>query len=222
MRYIEGQPLEDLSDPAEHYQVIGRWSALFHDQVRKWSLPHWFKRFSWDIADMVGPSSRWGRWERVADVDDAELALLTRAQERALSILDTIPKNSRTWGLIHADLRPANVLVSADHLTVIDFDDSGFSYFLYDFAAALSCVEHEPYAPAMARAWIAGYREVDNLGGQDLLYACALSMLRRLQILGWTGGHREDALPDGLFAAQLPGSVEIARRFNESPTWLLD
>ncbi|MDR2347478.1 MAG: phosphotransferase [Bifidobacteriaceae bacterium] len=221
-RFVAGAPLEDLPDPAGYYRTIGRWSALFHDHARHWRLPYGFKRFAWDIDDMVGPSCRWGRWEGVAQLEDAELALLTRAQERALAHLDSLPKNRGTWGLIHADLRPSNILADAGDLTVIDFDDCGFSYFLYDFAAALSFVEHEPYAPAMARAWVEGYQEIAPLSSQDLVHAGALSMIRRLQMLGWTDGHREDALPDGLYRAQLPGTVEVARRFAASPTWLID
>ncbi|MDR1634711.1 MAG: phosphotransferase [Bifidobacteriaceae bacterium] len=221
-RYVDGRPLEDLRDPAQHYRIIGRWTALFHQQARAWTLPRGFRRFTWDIDDMVGPSCRWGRWETVARLPDSELALLTRAQELALTLLEDLPKNSETWGLIHADLRPANVLVAGDKLTVIDFDDSGFSYYLYDYAAALTLVEHHSYAPAMATEWMAGYQEVTPLSSKEILHASALSMVRRLQGLGWTGGHREDALPDGLFAEQLPGTVEVARHFLKSPTWLLD
>ena len=107
-------------------------------------------------------------------------------------------------------------------LTVIDFDDCGFSYFLYDYAAALSFVEHEPYAPAMAKGWIAGYREIAPLSEQDIACASALSMIRRLQMVGWTTNHYADALPDGLYDAQVPGTVLCARRYLESPTWLLE
>ncbi|GHS86054.1 hypothetical protein AGMMS50218_05120 [Actinomycetota bacterium] len=47
-------------------------------------------------------------------------------------------------------------------------------------------------------------------------------MIRRLQMLGWTTTHREDALPPELWAAQVPGTVEVARRYLRSGTWLLD
>ncbi|KGM13744.1 phosphotransferase enzyme family protein [Cellulomonas bogoriensis] len=222
-RFIQGEVLEDLPDPAEHYQVIGRWSALLHDHARRWDKPHGFTRFTWAYTDMVGPGSRWGRWEdAVGEGSEADAALLRSAQERALELLGDLPRTRETWGVIHADLRPSNVMTDGERLTIIDFDDCGFGYFLYDYAAALSFVEHEPYAPAMARAWVAGYQEVAPLSSTDLRHASALSMLRRLTMLGWTTNHRADALPDGLHAAQLPGTLTVARRFLESPTWLLD
>ncbi|PZR52643.1 phosphotransferase [Xylanimonas oleitrophica] len=220
-RFVTGQALEDLPDPAAHYQTIGRWSALFHAQARTWEAPHGFTRFTWDLADMVGPGCRWGRWED-AVTDPAHRRLLQSAQDRAMEELADLPRVPGRWGLIHADLRPSNILADGDRLTVIDFDDCGYGYYLYDYAAALSFVEHEPYAPAMAAAWVAGYREVAPLGEDDLRHASALSMLRRLQMLGWTTSHRADALPPGLYEAQLPGTVEVASRFLASPTWLLD
>lgn len=220
-RYVPGRVLEDLPDPASYYRVIGRWSALFHEHARRWTPPPGFTRFTWAIEDMVGPTCRWGRWED-AVTDPADTALLVRAQERAVALLADLDRDERGWGLIHADLRPSNILADGDRLTVIDFDDCGFGYYLYDYAAALSFVEHEPYAPAMARAWMAGYGEVAPLDSDDVRHASALSMLRRLTMLGWTTNHRPDALPPGLHAAQLPGTLDVARRFLASPTWLLD
>lgn len=220
-RFVDGAPLEDTADPAECYWTIGSWTARFHAHARSWELPFGFERFTWSLADVVGPTARWGPWEpAVASGDDA--ALLRRAQDRALGLLADLPTTPEHWGLIHADLRPSNIMAAPDgSLTVIDFDDCGFGYYLYDFAAALTFVEHEPYAPAMARAWVEGYREVAPLTDADLVHACALSMLRRVQMLGWTTGHRPDALPPGLFNAQLPGARECARRFLADPRWLL-
>lgn len=220
-RFVSGAVLEDLPDPTPYYRVIGRWSALFHAHARAWRPPHGFTRFTWTLADMVGPDCRWGRWED-AVADPADAALLLSAQGRAVELLADLPLDPSTWGLIHADLRPSNILADGDTLTIIDFDDCGFGFYLYDYAAALSFVEHEPYAPAMARAWLAGYQEVAPLTADDLRHASALSMLRRLTMLGWTTNHRADALPDGLYDAQLPGTVEVARRFLASPTWLVD
>lgn len=220
--FVEGVVLEDLPDPSSYYRVIGRWAAQFHIHARSWQKPDGFKRFEWGLSDMVGDHPRWGRWEDV-DLTSEEFSLLKRAERAALDVMEQVPRTRSTWGLIHADLRPSNVIASADGtLTVIDFDDCGYSYFLYDYAAALSFVEHEPYAPAMAREWIAGYREVMPLSDDDLVRASALSMIRRLQMLGWTTNHYADALPDGLYDAQAPGTVMCAKRYLDNPLWLLE
>lgn len=219
--FVKGAVLENLPDPSAWYGTIGTWSALFHQHSRSWKKPEWFERFTWDTTDMVGEHPRWGRWENAA-LTPEEFALFKLAEEQALEVIDRIPRDENTWGLIHADLRPSNIIAADDGTpTVIDFDDSGYSFFLYDYAAALSFVEHKPYAPKMAQEWVAGYQKVAPLSTGDLAAASALSMIRRLQMVGWTTNHYADALPDGLYDEQVPGTVECARRYLENPLWLL-
>ncbi len=56
------------------------------------------------------------------------------------------------WGLIHADLRPSNIMIDGADLTVIDFDDCGFTWFLDDFASALTLDgARRPGVPRTAR-----------------------------------------------------------------------
>ncbi len=107
-------------------------------------------------------------------------------------------------------------------LTVIDFDDAGYSWYLYDYASSLSFSGHKDYAPDLAKAWVRGYQAVAGEFSDDELHVMsALSMIRRLQMLGWTTNHREDALPDGLAAQQAPGSVMCAKRYLDDLPWLL-
>ena len=54
------------------------------------------------------------------------------------------------FGLIHADMRLANLLVSGADLHVIDFDDCGFGWFIFDIGASLSFIEHDPRVPRCA------------------------------------------------------------------------
>lgn len=222
MAYVEGAALEDLPDPSPYYRTLGSWAARFHNQARTWQPPRGFTRFTWGIDDMIGSNPRWGRWQD-ADLTPSERGLFLRAQHAALQVVRTLPRTRGTWGLVHADLRPSNIIAAPDGtLTVIDFDDCGYSWYLYDFAAALSFVEHKAYAPAMAKLWMEGYREVSLLTESDVYAACALSMVRRLQMLGWTTNHYADALPEGLYDEQIPGTVICAERYLDSPTWLLD
>ena len=222
-KYVDGTVLEDLDNPAPYYETIGRWAARFHDQSRTWQPPRGFTRFNWDISNMVGPSPRWGRWED-ADLTDSDKQLCEQALWKALDIVIKVPRTTHTWGLIHADLRPSNIIRDNDgRLTVIDFDDAGYSWFLYDYASSLSFIEHESYAPELAKSWVRGYEAVSgSFTDEELQIMSALSMIRRLQMLGWTTNHREDALPGNLAAQQAPGSVECARRYLDNPLWLLE
>ncbi|MCV2392946.1 phosphotransferase [Actinotalea sp. M2MS4P-6] len=217
-KFVPGQILEDVSEPVPHYREIGRMTARLHEHTMGWQEPRGFTRHSWQIADMIGPAARWGRWEGAGQDD----RLLRRAQEAALAVIADAPRGPGAWGLIHADLRPSNIMVDDGGLTVIDFDDCGYSWYLYDFAAALSFIEHVPEAPEMASEWVEGYSEIRPLTRGDLETGCALSMIRRLQMFGWTTTHRSDALPPELWDAQGSGTTEVAERYLRSATWLLE
>ena len=221
-QYVDGTVLEDLDNPAPYYETIGRWAALLHEHSRHWQPPYGFTRFNWDISNMVGLSPRWGRWED-ADLSERQKALCEQALHKALDVVLNVPRNHRTWGLIHADLRPSNIIRDDEgKLTVIDFDDAGYSWFLYDYAASLSFIEHEDYAPELAQSWVRGYESIEGrFSNEEIEIMSALSMIRRLQMLGWTTTHRLDALPRDLAVQQLPGSLECAQRYLKNQRWLL-
>lgn len=219
--FVRGAVLEDVADTRPYYEQIGAMTARLHEHARTWERPVGFRRLSWTLQEMLGERSRWGDWRRAA-LDHGQRAILEAAEAAAREQLETLPQDATTWGLIHADLRPSNIMTDGSSLTVIDFDDCGDGWYLYDFAAAFSFIEHEPYATAIARAWIAGYRSVSPLSDSELRHAVALSMIRRLTMLGWTTTHREDALPEDIWSAQVPGSVEVASRYLQSPTWLIE
>ena len=152
----------------------------------------------------------------------AERGFLESAERSALATIADAPRTPTDWGLIHADLRPSNLMIDDGVLTVIDFDDCGYSWYLYDFASALTFMEHVDDAPTMAKEWVEGYSEVRPLSRTGEQLACALSMTRRLQMLGWTTTHREDALPPALWTAQKDGTLAVAEACRRSPTWLID
>ena len=219
--FVRGRMLEDLPDQPSHFARIGAMAAQLHQHSRSWRRPDGFRRFDWTLEDMIGASARWGSWERAA-LTDGERETLRRAADAARAVLATHPVTPGNWGLIHSDIRPSNIMIDGSELVVIDFDDSGFSYYLYDFASALTFYEHLPQAIPMAGNWLEGYRSVLPLSAAELDAAAALSLVRRLTMLGWATTHREDALPAELWQGNLPGTIDVARRYLERPLWLVD
>jgi len=222
--WVDGEILEQRTDAAAHYERLGTLAGLFHEHSSDWGAPEGFRRFAWRLDDMVGPNARWGHWS-AAPLTAAERTMLAAAEQRARRIVEStlgpdVDPDPAHWGLIHADLRPTNVMATASGLAIIDFDDAGYSYLLYDFAASLTFLEHRPEARVMAAAWLAGYQRVRPVSEAQLDAAVALSMLRRLTMLGWQQTHREDALPPDLWAENLPGTVAVAHAFLEDARWL--
>jgi Ser/Thr protein kinase RdoA (MazF antagonist) len=219
--FVRGEVLEDLPDAASHYREIGALTAVLHDHAMSWEPPTGFERFAWGVEELIGADARWGSWENgVASPTD--LRLLRDAQSRALEVLGESERTGEGWGLIHSDLRPSNIMVDDGAMTIIDFDDCGHSWLLYDFGAALSFYEHRDEAARMAAQWLDGYRSIRPLSRADLEQASALSLVRRLTLLGWSTTHRPDALPADLWAEILPGTVEIADRYLRRPLWLTE
>ena len=53
-------------------------------------------------------------------------------------------------------MRLANLLIDGDVTKVIDFDDCGFGWLLYDCATTVSFFEHKPEVPELLAAWVRG------------------------------------------------------------------
>jgi Ser/Thr protein kinase RdoA (MazF antagonist) len=88
-------------------------------------------------------------------------------------------------------MRLANLLRDGDRFSVIDFDDCGFGWYMYDLAAALSFVEHEPVVPALVAAWLEGYHSLATPVADDLVEIPTFVMLRRMLLLAWVASHRD-------------------------------
>src|SRR5260221_1287501 len=114
------------------------------------------------------------------------------------------------FGLIHADVRLANLLADGDDIQVIDFDDCGFGWFMFDLATAVSFMEHDPRVPELCDAWVRGYRRVLPLPAADEAEIPTFVLLRRLQLVAWVGSHPVADAALQLAAAVTTGHAEIA------------
>ena len=81
---------------------------------------------------------------------------------------------------MHADLRLANLLTEDGHLRIIDFDDCGFSWFMYDFATAVSFIENDPMVPELLDAWVVGLRKTAPLAPRKSRKFPTFVVLRRI------------------------------------------
>ena len=53
-------------------------------------------------------------------------------------------KSPDRFGLIHGDLVPENILIHAARLRIIDFDDAGFGWHMFELASSLYFIRREP------------------------------------------------------------------------------
>lgn len=196
-------------------RIVGRETARLHGHARGWELPPGFARPVWDVENLIGRASLWGRWQDTPEVDlvpDGR-SLLAEAESRVRTELRAYGSPPDRFGLIHGDLRSTNLLVDGPRVHVIDFDDCGFGWFMYDLACSLSFVEHHPRVPQWVEAWTRGYLEVGRLGEADLRIIPTMIMLRRLLLVAWLEQRRETSYAAELRGTYVHQSVDLARRY---------
>jgi Ser/Thr protein kinase RdoA (MazF antagonist) len=210
---VPGAEPDEDTVTADDFGALGQITASLHDHARTWSRPAGFDRFTWDWNSSLGVGARWGRWQQAAGVGPAERALLDRAQDVLHHRLDEYGAGPDRFGLIHADLRLANLIVDGSETTVIDFDDCGFSWYFYDFGAAVSFIEDDPALPQWQDAWVAGYRSRRPMAAADEEMLSSFVMLRRLKLLAWmsTHTHSKESRTKAVTYAQ--GSCALADRY---------
>ena len=207
------EPASDASDGPAHFAELGEITARMHAHARTWARPEWFTRFAWDLDAAFGPSPRWGHWREGPGVGAGEREILRRLEETLTRRLGAYGIGPGRFGLVHADTRLANLLAGESGTAVIDFDDSGFSWFLYDLGTAVSFFEDDPGVPGLVDAWLSGYRRGGTVTAADEAEIWTFILLRRLLLLGWMGTHPASAGVAELSAGYARGSCDLADRF---------
>lgn len=189
--WVEGVPLGDARVPyampvdqiIQRHQSLGRLIAQFHAATDTLTLPPDFTRPRWDIDGLVGEAPFWGRfWDHPAATPD-QAKTLARARAYLHEHLVDHAANGGDFGPIHADVLRENVLVNDSSLSLIDFDDSGFGYRLYDLGTVMSQNLYEPAYLQIRDALIAGYAETRPVSVQQLEM---FTLMRTCASVGWT------------------------------------
>jgi Ser/Thr protein kinase RdoA (MazF antagonist) len=200
-------------DAPRWFERLGELTARMHLHSRGWRPPAGFQRKRWDVEAMVGEGGYWGPWREAIGLQASGAAVIEAALAHVRRRLEHFGAGAERFGLVHADLRLANLLVDGVHLRIIDFDDCGFSWYMYDFATAVSFIEHEPMVGELLRSWVAGYVKTAPLSGEETAEIPTFVILRRILLTAWLASHREVPLALELGATYTAGTVDLAREF---------
>lgn len=197
---------------------VGALIARLHNATDALTLPPGFDRHRWDAAGLLGDDPLWGRfWDNPA-LSAPERAKILAARDAARVALEEFAAEGADFGLIHADVLRENVLEGPAGLSLIDFDDAGFGFRLYDLATALVQGLEEPGLPGYAAALLAGYRSEralpDAAAGRIWLFV----MLRAFASAGWIVTRAAPGDPrQGFYAAR---ALRMARAVQTGrPPW---
>lgn len=184
VRWLNGEPLGENGKPFDvplpvvlaRHRALGALVAQLHAVTDGLAMPAGWPRPVRDRDGLVGEAPVWGRfWDHPAATPD-DRAVLLRARdalrERLAGFGPVAP--------IHADVLRENVLVDGDRLSLIDFDDCGTGFRLFDLGTVMVQNLYEPAREAIRDALIEGY------GGADAAAVDLMTLARCCASVGWT------------------------------------
>lgn len=190
MSFLDGiEPGE--SNRLAAFAQLGEVTARLHLHSAAWRPPTPVRRHRWDFDAMLGDRPLWGRWQDGLGMTPAKKRQLGKLVTALRPRIEAVGETRQRFGLIHADLRTANILVHEEKVAVIDFDDCGFSWFIYDLAAALSFLETHPDVPAYVDAWLMAYQKIRPLSRMEISAIDCFILLRRMLLVAWIGSHSD-------------------------------
>lgn len=195
------------------FEELGAITARLHQHARTWKRPDWFTRFRWDYDTSIGHRGHWGRWQDGMGMGREEQTVLARLDSTLCERLEAFGTGEDRFGLIHADMRLANLLVDESAVTVIDFDDCGFSWYMYDLGSSVSFIEDHPDVPEMIDSWVRGYRSQGPLSKEDEAEIPTFILLRRLLLVAWISSHSETALAQEMGEEFTRVSCDLAEEY---------
>ncbi|SDW98343.1 Ser/Thr protein kinase RdoA involved in Cpx stress response, MazF antagonist [Ruegeria halocynthiae] len=192
--WLPGRPLGATGSGIDHedrtgvFHTIGREMARLHKISDDWSPPPGFSRWSWDRPGLLGKTPLWDRfWENptLTAEDQALFLQFRKVADHKLRHLES----KLDYGLIHADLVRENVMVDSDRVWLIDFDDAGFGFRLFDIVTTLLKNLEEPDCDLLREALLTGYRTERQICTEHLDLFMAL---RAATYVGWISSRLQE------------------------------
>ncbi|WP_244426694.1 phosphotransferase [Sinorhizobium sojae] len=183
-----GVPLGHAPDRLERiFGRLGEAMAELHNISDRWVAPCDFNRPTWDLGGLLGEQPVWGRFWDCPGLTRDQTTRLSALRHRLAERLAAVAHSGLDYGLIHADLVRENVLVGPDHVELIDFDDAGYGWRMFDIATALLRNRGEANFALIQSALLAGYRRKRPLADKDVEMLPLFLLIRSLTYIGWIG-----------------------------------
>jgi amicoumacin kinase len=174
-----GQPPRRAMFSPALYETYGRLIGSLHSRTQSYqpANPAW-KRPAWDDAEM----------EFVDQFLPASQVAVRQVHRELCAYLHSLPTGERVYGLIHQDAHTGNLFVDeAGRLTLFDFDDCLYSWFVNDIAIVLfyivmSAEDVPGFTHQFLTAFWRGYRQVSDLDPSWLKQIPYFMKLREMEL----------------------------------------
>jgi Ser/Thr protein kinase RdoA (MazF antagonist) len=218
--YLDGEQIPGLDFTPAHAAATGRLMAQLHTAGQDFTPPPDFDRFRLDFDGLFGARSIYALDSGGEALLAPHRPVLDAVTSRVADIFSRLDAESDAFGLIHGDLKPDNMLFAAsDQPRLLDFDDCGWGYFLYEFAPLLLFVR-PPNSPVQSNMLNVTDNPATNLPSPRLRGRGVEGVRGHYQALksaAWQGYTSVRPLPDWQFDAL---ETLVAGRFAASCLWV--
>lgn len=190
--FLHGKALGELrdNDLLINMEQLGEITAKLHLQSIGRDKSVVIKRFSWDVENFFGINAGvWGTWRDYPGIDDKQFKILEDCESEIIKQLDIYGRVNEHYGLIHGDLHFFNIINDNGKNQLIDFDDSGYGFYMYDCGCSL--VTYSGNIKLLMEAWLRGYERVRRLAESDKKLLPMFILLRRIVRLAWLSTHAD-------------------------------
>jgi len=195
------------------YAQLGALAARVHTHAERWQRPVAFERHAWDAEGLVGEQPFWGRFWELAALSGDDRRTIEAVRDALREDLGGLSTGAATYGLIHADFVPENVMVEGGRVKLIDFDDAGEGWHMFELATALVFLWGEPTFDTARDALVAGYRTERALPDEVLATLPTLLMARATTYLGWVHTRSETQTARELTGPLVELNLAMAERY---------
>jgi Ser/Thr protein kinase RdoA (MazF antagonist) len=152
----------------ELFREWGAVTARFHNASVRLEQP--LERRQWSEDDLIVNAGAYLQEEEPA---------ITAQLESVLSRLHALPRSTECYGLLHGDIHQGNFHVHEGRITVFDFDDTEYNWYVHDIAIPLYYAlssrtpkryedDRDAYAADFFRCFLQGYRSERELADEWL------------------------------------------------------
>ncbi|MGH1354658.1 MAG: phosphotransferase enzyme family protein [Thalassovita sp.] len=199
----------DVENPAQFAERLGRALAKMHALSDEWAGPTEFSRPSWDLEGLLGQTPLWGPFWDNPDLSPDESLLLQRTRDKAYDRLENIA-GDLDFGLIHADIITENILTQNGSVGLIDFDDGGWGFRVFELATFLMRFLDHPEYMTLRSALLSGYATCETIDPETLDF---FILLRALTYPGWIIPRRAEPGGKERSIRAVRTAVPLAQRF---------
>ena len=200
----------------ETFRRLGVLAATFHNEATAIGIGEGFDRQAWDIEGLVGEHALWGNPCNIGELSGPDVVLLNDVKRALKDELISFGFGKDRYGVIHADFTPENILVRDDECVLIDFDDFGEGWHLFDLATLLFFYLPHPTYPDYRRSALEGYQSARALPDEHLKVWDAMLLARGLTYMGWASTRRGDDTSEFIVSHIVPMVLEMARTYSLS------